>query len=50
LKRPEGEPLCPKRFSKQELEAKREDVGPLVWAGQYDGLPTEAEGRLFKRA
>lgn len=49
LERKEGEPLCPKRFSKTELEALRQDVGSLVWAGQYNGLPTEAEGRLFKR-
>jgi predicted phage terminase large subunit-like protein len=50
LGRAPGEPLCPRRFSREALEQLRRDVGSLAWAGQYQGVPTAAEGNRFKRS
>jgi predicted phage terminase large subunit-like protein len=50
LGRQPGEPLCPRRFSREALEAIRRDVGSVAWAGQYQGLPISPEGNRFKRA
>lgn len=49
LGRQPGEPLCPKRFSAQALAELKTDVGPIAWPGQYQGVPHEPEGNLFKR-
>jgi predicted phage terminase large subunit-like protein len=50
LKRDEGEPLAPNRFSRAALDLLKRDVGPYAWAAQYDGVPRPAEGGLFKRS
>jgi predicted phage terminase large subunit-like protein len=50
LGRAPGEPLCPQRFGKAELEKLRRDVGSLAWAGQYQGTPRAPEGNRFRRA
>lgn len=44
-----GEPLCPSRFSIAELERLKVDVGPIAWAGQYNGSPRAPEGNMIKR-
>ena len=49
LGRPEGEPLSPGRYSKQELESLQRDVGSLAWASEYQGTPRAPEGNRFKR-
>jgi predicted phage terminase large subunit-like protein len=50
LGRPPGEPLCPRRFSREALEVLRRDVGGVAWAGQYQGTPRAPEGNRFQRA
>jgi predicted phage terminase large subunit-like protein len=50
LGREPGEALCPRRFSREALLELKRDVGPVVWPGQYQGVPHEPEGALFKRA
>lgn len=50
LDRQPGEPLAPRRYSAAELGSIRRDVGSLVWAAEYQGAPTAAEGTLIKRA
>lgn len=50
LGREAGEPLCPQRFSSAELQLLRRDVGPLAWPAEYQGVPREAEGAVFKRS
>jgi predicted phage terminase large subunit-like protein len=49
LRRKRGEPLCPKRYSKEALEQLRRDVGAMAWAGQYQGRPRAPEGNRIKR-
>jgi hypothetical protein len=44
LGRAEGEALCPERFDVAALNAKRLEVGPLVWAGKYDQNPLGVGG------
>lgn len=44
-----GEALAPRRYSAEGLAEKRRSVGALVWSAEYQGLPQEAEGNLFKR-
>ncbi len=50
LGRQPGEALAPRRYSAQELASIRRDVGSLVWAAEYQGAPTAAEGTMIKRA
>lgn len=47
LGREPGESVAPRRFSRQTLEATRDDVGPSVWAALFQGTPRPNEGRLF---
>jgi len=50
LNRQPGEALAPRRYSAPELARIRRDVGSLVWAAEYQGAPTAAEGTMIKRA
>ncbi len=50
LEREPGAPLAPLRFSSQALADLRRDVGSLVWAAEYQGVPAAAEGNRIKRA
>ena len=50
LGRAPAEPLCPGRFSREEMEDVRREVGSMVWAALYQGVPRPAEGNRFKRA
>lgn len=50
LSRQPGEALAPGRYSAAALASIRRDVGSLVWAAEYQGAPTAAEGTLVKRA
>jgi predicted phage terminase large subunit-like protein len=49
LGRAAGEPLCPKRFSREALTELRRDVGSMAWAAEYQGTPRPAEGNRIKR-
>jgi predicted phage terminase large subunit-like protein len=49
LGRQPGEPLCPKRFSRETLNELKSDVGSLAWAAEYQGVPVVLEGTMFKR-
>lgn len=50
LGREAGEPLAPMRFSKTALGGLKRDVGSLVWAAEYQGVPRPPEGNRFKRS
>ena len=50
LGRAPGEPLCPRRFSRNALDAIKRDVGSQVWGAEYQGVPRAPEGNRFKRA
>ena len=49
LGREPGEPLCPGRYSREELESIKADVGSYVWSAAYVGAPRATEGNRFKR-
>jgi len=49
LYREPGEPLCPIRFNRKALDELKEDVGPLAWTAEYQGVPRAPEGNLIKR-
>lgn len=49
LGRSPGEPLCPERFSREELERIKETIGGLHWSALYQGAPTQPQGNRFKR-
>lgn len=49
LGREPGAALSPTRFSAGALAEIKRDVGSLVWAAEYQGAPTVAEGNRFKR-
>lgn len=49
LGREEGEPLCPKRFSKEKLEEVKATVVPGVWYALYQGSPRARSGNRFQR-
>jgi predicted phage terminase large subunit-like protein len=49
LGRVPGEPLSPGRYSQAELAAIKTDVGPIVWAAEYQGDPRAPEGNWFQR-
>ena len=50
LRREPGEPLCPRRFSRNALEQIRRDVGSMAWFAEYQGVPRAPEGNRFKRS
>jgi predicted phage terminase large subunit-like protein len=50
LNRQPGEALAPRRYSVQALTSIRRDVGERVFAAEYQGAPTAAEGAMFKRS
>jgi predicted phage terminase large subunit-like protein len=50
LGRAPGEPLCPRRFSRDALDSIKRDVGSQVWNAEYQGVPRAPEGNRFKRA
>jgi len=50
LGREPGQPLCPRRYSADELAKLKRDVGSLGWAAEYQASPTVPEGNRFKRA
>lgn len=43
----DGTPLWPERWSAEELQAKRRDVGEYTWASLYQGQPRPRGGRVF---
>ena len=43
-----GEALWPERFSVEDLQRTRADVGPYVWNALYQGRPTDDEGGIFR--
>lgn len=45
-----NEPLWATRWTREVLETIKEDRGPTVWAGTYQGLPSPPEGAMFRRA
>jgi predicted phage terminase large subunit-like protein len=47
LGRKEDAPLSPTRYSFEELERIRSDVGPTVWTAEYQGRPAPPEGSFF---
>ncbi|RME71554.1 MAG: terminase, partial [Chloroflexi bacterium] len=49
LGRRPGDPLCPRRFSRQALLDIQQDVGELAWSAEYQGVPRPIEGSVFKR-
>lgn len=48
-RRREGEPLDLKRESKSDWDGVRSQVGPVIWAAQYQQSPVPAEGAMVKR-
>ena len=44
-----GEALWPERYSEKALEDIRQNVGPYVWAAEYQQRPYKREGGMFKR-
>jgi predicted phage terminase large subunit-like protein len=50
LGRAPGAPLSPSRYSAEALAGIRRDVGSLVWAAQYKGVPSTPEGNHYKRS
>ncbi|MBU2051566.1 MAG: terminase family protein [Gammaproteobacteria bacterium] len=49
LARAPGEALCPGRFSRATLEARRDTMSPAAWAALYQGVPAPPTGAIFKR-
>jgi predicted phage terminase large subunit-like protein len=49
LGREAGEALAPGRFSEAALEELERDVGTMAWFAEYQGVPTNPEGNMFKR-
>lgn len=48
LGRLQGEPLCPSRFSIEELERIRQEITPYFFEAEYQGKPRPMEGLVFK--
>jgi predicted phage terminase large subunit-like protein len=46
---PSGDPLWPEYWSKNEIEALREELPVPKWMAQYQQNPTSEEGALIKR-
>lgn len=49
LGRDPGEPVAPRRFSKNALLEIKSESGSVVWGALYDGVPRPAEGNRWKR-
>jgi predicted phage terminase large subunit-like protein len=49
LGRAPGEVASPRRFSKKTMEEIKTDVGPMVWAAEYQQTPRALEGNRLKR-
>lgn len=49
LGREPGEPVAPRRFSKNALLEIKTESGSVVWGALYDGVPRPAEGNRWKR-
>lgn len=45
----DGEPLWPERWSLEELEKLRREVGEYNWSSQYGGNPIPRGGKVFQR-
>lgn len=43
-----GDPLCPERFTAEDLERKRREVTDLFWFPMYMGTPLNAKGSIIK--
>jgi predicted phage terminase large subunit-like protein len=50
LNRQPGEPLCPERFSREDLLRIKRRLGSYSFSALYQQTPTPPEGGLFKRA
>lgn len=48
LGRKTGQPLWPDRFSSESLKQIENSIGPLIWSGLYQQLPTIAGGGICK--
>jgi len=48
LGRLQGEPLCPQRFSRDELDRIRREITPFFFEAEYQGKPKPMEGLVFK--
>lgn len=48
LKRPEGEPLAPTRYSAKYLEEMRNVQGSIIWSSLYQQRPSLLEGGVIK--
>lgn len=44
-----GEPLCPERYSVDDLEAIKEQLSSMIWAAMYQQRPSPEDGNYFKR-
>ena len=49
LGRNPGDPLCPTRYSVQELKKLEKDVGSEAWNAEYQAAPMPPGGIMFKR-
>jgi hypothetical protein len=49
LGREEDEPLCPDRYSKEDLLQTKHELGSQIWAAMYQQRPSPQEGDIFKR-
>ena len=50
LGRAVGEALCPERYSRGQLLAIRQTIGPSMFAGMYQQTPEVVGGNLWKRS
>jgi len=50
LGRVEGEALAPNRYSANELNSIRRDVGSMIFQAEYQGSPRAPEGNMINRA
>lgn len=44
-----GDPIWPERWSKEDLQAKRESLGPVIYATEWDNEPLAESDRKFRR-
>jgi predicted phage terminase large subunit-like protein len=45
----DGELLCPERYSREDVDQQKRDMGSYATAGQFQQRPTSREGGMFKR-
>lgn len=48
LGRAVGEPLCPERFTREDLEQKRTEVKEMIWSALYQGSPIQRSGNIIQ--